>query len=71
MMERNLVFIINEKNEYARHLASLLASIGENSKVRWNIFIIYIELSEKSRENLVLFATFTFIDLAVHEVSFS
>jgi len=26
---------------------------------------------KKRRENLVLFATFTFIDLAVHEVSFS
>lgn len=55
-MERNLVFLINEKNEYARHLGSLIASIGENTQTLWNMFVVYIELSEKSREKLSIIA---------------
>lgn len=52
-MKYNLVFLINEKNEYARHLAAVIASIMEQSKVFWNIYIIYTELSRNSKEKLM------------------
>lgn len=51
-MERNLVFLINEKNSYARHLGAVIVSILENSQVFWNIYIIYTSLSQESREKL-------------------
>lgn len=51
-MERNLVFLINEKNSYARHLGAVLASIFENSKVFWRIYIIYTKLSRESMEKI-------------------
>lgn len=44
----NLVLIINEKNNYARHLGTTLVSVLENSKEKWNINIIYENLSQES-----------------------
>lgn len=51
-MERNLVFLLNERGSYGRHLGTVLVSIFENSKVFWNVHIIYIALSQNSRQKL-------------------
>lgn len=48
----NLVLIINEKNSYGRHLGATLLSILKNSKVDWNINIIYENLSDDTKNKL-------------------
>lgn len=48
----NLVLLVNEKNSYARHLGATLVSILKNSKEKWKVHIIYVNLSEKSKENI-------------------
>ncbi len=45
----NLVLIINEKKSYGRHLGATLLSVLKNSKVDWNINIIYENLSSKTK----------------------
>ncbi|MEF9933586.1 glycosyltransferase family 8 protein [Cetobacterium sp.] len=45
----NLVLIINERNNYARHLGATLISVLMNSKEKWNVKIIYSNLSDRSR----------------------
>lgn len=49
---RNLVFVVNEKNNYARHLGVVLLSMLKNSNVFWNIYILHLELSEESKEKI-------------------
>ncbi|MGL5051684.1 glycosyltransferase family 8 protein [Cetobacterium sp.] len=49
---RNLILIINEKNNYARHLGATLVSILKNSKENWKIHIIYENLSKDSMEKI-------------------
>ncbi|MGL6121123.1 MAG: glycosyltransferase family 8 protein [Fusobacteriaceae bacterium] len=49
---RNLILIINEKNNYARHLGATLVSILKNSKENWKIYIIYENLSKDSMEKI-------------------
>ncbi|MGL4902398.1 MAG: glycosyltransferase family 8 protein [Cetobacterium sp.] len=49
---KNLVLIINEKNSYGRHLGTTLLSVLKNSKEKWNIFIIYKNLSEETKIKL-------------------
>lgn len=49
---KNLVLIINEKNSYGRHLGTTLLSVLKNSKEKWNIFIIYENLSEETKVKL-------------------
>ncbi|MGL5621743.1 glycosyltransferase family 8 protein [Cetobacterium sp.] len=49
---KNLVLIINEKNNYGRHLGTTLLSVLKNSKEKWNIFIIYENLSEETKVKL-------------------
>ncbi|MGL5578726.1 MAG: glycosyltransferase family 8 protein, partial [Fusobacteriaceae bacterium] len=51
-MERNLVFLINEKGDYARHLGTVLISTLENSQVFWNVYVIYTTLSQESQQKL-------------------
>lgn len=48
----NLVLIINEKNSYGRHLGATLLSVLKNSKVDWNINIIYENLSFETKYRL-------------------
>lgn len=48
----NLVLIINEKNSYGRHLGATLLSVLKNSKVDWNINIIYENLSFETKSKL-------------------
>lgn len=48
----NLVLIVNEKNDYARHLGATLISVLRNSKERWDVYIVYKNLSEKSKKNI-------------------
>lgn len=48
----NLVLIVNEKNDYARHLGATLISVLRNSKERWTVYIIYKNLSDKSKKNI-------------------
>lgn len=48
----NLVLIINEKNSYGRHLGATLLSVLKNSKVDWNINIIYENLSFETKNKL-------------------
>lgn len=49
---KNLVLIINEKNSYGRHLGTTLLSVLKNSKEKWNIFIIYENLSDETKIKL-------------------
>ena len=49
---KNLVLIINEKNSYGRHLGATLLSILKNSKVDWNINIIYENFSFETKHKL-------------------
>ncbi|MGL5982142.1 MAG: glycosyltransferase family 8 protein [Cetobacterium sp.] len=49
---KNLVLIINEKNNYARHLGATLVSVLKNSKESWKIHIIYENLSEDSMKKI-------------------
>lgn len=49
---KNLVLIINEKNSYGRHLGTTLLSVLKNSKEKWNIFIIYENLSNETKIKL-------------------
>lgn len=49
---KNLVLIINEKNSYGRHLGATLLSILKNSKVDWNINIIYENFSSETKHKL-------------------
>lgn len=49
---KNLVLIINEKNSYGRHLGTTLLSVLKNSKEKWNIFVIYENLSEETKGKL-------------------
>ncbi|MGL5902890.1 MAG: glycosyltransferase family 8 protein [Cetobacterium sp.] len=49
---KNLVLIINEKGSYARHLGATLLSVLKNSKEKWNIHIIYENLSEDSKAKI-------------------
>lgn len=49
---KNLVLIINEKNNYGRHLGTTLLSVLKNSKEKWNIFIIYENLSDETKIKL-------------------
>lgn len=49
---KNLVLIINEKNSYGRHLGATLLSVLKNSKEKWNIFIVYENLSEETKVKL-------------------
>ena len=49
---KNLVLIINEKNSYGRHLGATLLSILKNSKVDWNINIIYENFSSQTKHKL-------------------
>lgn len=49
---KNLVLIINEKNSYGRHLGATLLSVLKNSKVDWNINIIYENLSFETKSKL-------------------
>ena len=49
---KNLVLIINEKNSYGRHLGATLLSILKNSKVDWNINIIYENFSSETKRKL-------------------
>ncbi|MGL5595488.1 MAG: glycosyltransferase family 8 protein [Cetobacterium sp.] len=49
---KNLVLIINEKSSYGRHLGTTLLSVLKNSKEKWNIFIIYKNLSEETKIKL-------------------
>lgn len=49
---KNLVLIINEKNSYGRHLGATLLSVLKNSKEKWNIFIIYENLSDETKIKL-------------------
>lgn len=46
---KNLVLIINEKNSYGRHLGTTLLSVLKNSKEKWNVFIVYENLSEETK----------------------
>lgn len=49
---KNLVLIVNEKNSYGRHLGTTLLSVLKNSKEKWNIFIIYENLSDETKIKL-------------------
>ena len=49
---KNLVLIINEKNSYGRHLGATLLSVLKNSKVDWNINIIYENFSFETKHKL-------------------
>ena len=49
---KNLILIINEKNSYGRHLGTTLLSVLKNSKEKWNIFIIYENLSDETKIKL-------------------
>ena len=49
---KNLVLIINEKNSYGRHLGTTLLSVLKNSKEKWNILIIYENLSDETKIKL-------------------
>lgn len=49
---KNLVLIINEKNSYGRHLGTTLLSVLKNSKEKWNVFIVYENLSEETKVKL-------------------
>lgn len=49
---RNLVFVVNEKDNYARHLGVVLLSMLKNSNVFWNIYILHLEISEESKEKI-------------------
>lgn len=48
----NLVLIINDKDDYTRHLAVTLASVLENSNEIWNIKVIYENLPHKNIKKL-------------------
>ncbi|MGL6066720.1 MAG: glycosyltransferase family 8 protein [Cetobacterium sp.] len=48
----NIVLLINEKNDYGRHLGATLLSVLENSNMKWNIYVVYLNLSEKSKQNI-------------------
>lgn len=49
---KNLVLIINEKGSYGRHLGVTLLSVLKNSKENWNIYVIYENLSNETKEKL-------------------
>lgn len=49
---RNLIFVIDEKNDYSRHLGVTLLSALKNSNVKWNVFIIHLTLLEKNKIKL-------------------
>lgn len=49
---RNLVFVIDEKNDYSRHLGVTLASTLKNSNVKWKIFIIHLTLLDENKKRL-------------------
>lgn len=53
---KNLVLIINEKNSYGRHLGTTLLSVLKNSKEKWNVFIVYENLSEETKVKLNIIA---------------
>ncbi|MGL6063961.1 MAG: glycosyltransferase family 8 protein [Fusobacteriaceae bacterium] len=44
----NLVFLINDKNNYARHLGATLMSVLLNTREKWKIYVIYTVLSEEN-----------------------
>ncbi len=46
----NLVFVINDKNDYARHLGATLISVLLNTKEKWKVYIIHKNLSNKNKE---------------------
>ena len=48
----NLVFVINERNEYARHLGVVMSSILNNTKEFCKFWILYDNLSKESRLKL-------------------
>lgn len=49
---KNLVLIINERNNYGRHLGATLLSVKKNSKEDWNIHIIHETLSSETKNKL-------------------
>lgn len=48
----NLVFLIDESKDYGRHLGVTLISVLENTKKKWDIKIIYKNISEKSKNKI-------------------
>lgn len=52
-MNYNLIYLLKDKNNYARHLGAAITSVLENTKKKWNIYIIYTELSENSKKKLL------------------
>lgn len=49
---KNLVFVINEKQNYGRHLGTALISVLKNSKEKWNVYIIYEIISEDTIQKI-------------------
>lgn len=49
---RNLVFVIDEQKEYARHLGVTLSSVLSSSSVPWKIWVIHDRLTLESKKNL-------------------
>ncbi|MGL5123923.1 MAG: glycosyltransferase family 8 protein [Fusobacteriaceae bacterium] len=44
----NLIFLINDKNNYARHLGATLMSVLLNTREKWKIYVVYTVLSEEN-----------------------
>lgn len=49
---RNLVFVVDEQNSYARHLGVTLSSVLSNSSKPWKIWIIHDRITQESQEKL-------------------